>query len=121
MANLTFIPNVQSKTSAGAGLNLEDIPEEVRKDVEEVYAALKTSPGRMRVSFETLADLNLYVTQVTAYCNLRPAGKIRFRKSPTRNLPATTMDFRITDVPADEAVTEGIRESVEAVKTAARK
>lgn len=121
MATLTFIPNAQSKGTASAGMSLDDIPQEIRTDVEEVYTALKTNPGRMRVNFDTIAELNQYIAQVTAYCNLRPEGKLRFRKSPTRNLPATTMDFRITDVPPDEAVTDGIRQDVEAVKAVAAK
>ena len=122
MANLTFIPNASSKGSAGLSLTMDDIPEDVRNDVEEVYKALKTNPGRMRVSFATLAELNTYIAQVTAYCQLRPEGEIRFRKSPSRGLPATTMDFRITDkqTPAEET-TEEIREAVTAVKATAAK
>ena len=118
MANLTFIPNT-SKSGTPA-LSLEEIPQEVRNDVEEVYTALKTNPGRMRVQFDSLAELNTYIAQVTAYCALRPAGAIRFRKSPSRGLAKTTMDFRITDVQTDaEKTTEEIRENVEEVKTVA--
>ena len=118
MANLTFIPNAVSK--ADTGLTLEDIPQDVRDDCEEVYAALKTNPGRMRVAFDTLAELNTYIAQATAYCRLRPAGPIRFRKSPTRKLPATTMDFRITDLQTEnEEVTEGIRNATEAANATA--
>lgn len=121
MANLQFIPQENSK-SVPAQLSLEEVPEEVRKEVEEVYATLKTNPGRMRVSFGTLAEMNTYESQVKAYCKLRPAGEIRFRRSPTKGLPKTTMDFRITDLlTANEEKTEEIREATEAVKTAAKK
>jgi len=113
MALLKFIPNTPAKGSAG--LALEDIPDEVRKDAEEVYETLKTNPGRMRVEFATLAELNTYITQLTAYCKLRPAGPIRFRKSPTRDLPPTAMDFRITDLATpNEQVTEEIRQATAA-------
>ena len=119
MAKLTFIPNAKAQGGTN-GLVLEDIPEEVRNDVEEVYAALKTNPGRMRVAFDTVAELNTYITQINAYCALRPAGEIRFRKSPSRGLSASAMDFRITDVAtANEQTTAGIREATEKVAEAA--
>ena len=121
MANLVFIPNVSK--SGSSQIDLADIPDEVKKEAEEVYSVLKTQPGRMAAKFSTLAELNTYIAQITAYCNQRPAelgGPIRFRKSPSRNLGPTEMQFRITDVPANEAVTEEIREAVTDVKTAAK-
>lgn len=121
MAVLQFIPNNVSKSSNGVQLSIEDIPEDVRKDVEEVYTTLKTNPGRMRAEFATLAELNTYIAQVTAYCALRPAGEIRFRKSPTRGLKPTQMDFRITDkLTPNEQTTEEIQQATEAVKVAAK-
>ena len=119
MANLQFIP--ATSVSTVSTLNLDEIPQEIRDDAEQVYQALKTNPGRMRVNFDTIAELKAYETQIKAYCALRPGGKIRFRKSPTRELPKTSMDFRITDVTEGEEATEGIREAVEAVKAAPAK
>jgi hypothetical protein len=119
MANLTFIPNAVSKSSTGT-IALDDISDEVKKDVEEVYEALKTNPGRMRVNFDTVQQLNQYVAQVKEYCRQRPQGAIHFRKSPSRGLPATTMDFRIVDVPVNEEITQDIRTGVDAVKAAAK-
>lgn len=120
MATLVFIPNT-TKSAAVSQLTLEDIPQEVRENVEEVYETLKTNPGRIRVEFPSLGELNAYVAQVTAYCALRPGGAIRFRKSPTRKLPATTMDFRITDLQTEnEETTAGINDAVENVKSAAK-
>jgi hypothetical protein len=122
MANLTFIPNAVSKSSGGVKLELEDIPQDVRTEVEESYETLKTNPGRLRATFDTLAEMNTYIAQVTAYCALRPAGELRFRKSPTRGLPATTMDFRITEKQTpNEKTVEEIGTAVEAVKAAAKK
>lgn len=121
MANLKFIPNATKTSSNGVQLKLEDIPEDVRKEVEEVYELLKTNTGRMHAEFSTVAELNTYVAQVTAYCALRPAGAIRFRKSPVRGQKATEMHFRVTDLQTEnEKTTEEIRESVDAVKEAAK-
>ena len=118
MANLVFIPTQSGATSTT--LSLEDIPQEVRDNAEEVYLALKSNVGRMRVQFETIAELKAYEVQMKVYCKLRPGGEIRFRKSPTKDLPKTAMDFRITDVTAGEAATEEIRDAADEVKTAAK-
>lgn len=117
MATLTFIPNAVNKNGTGGmSLGLDDISDEVKKDVEEVYKALKTNPGRVRVQFDSIAELNSYIAQMKAYCEQRPGGAIRFRKSPARDLPATAMDFRITDIPKEELQTQEIRNSVQDVK-----
>lgn len=121
MANLTFIPQATSKSSGPRILSLDEIPDEVKKDAEEVYEALKTNTGRMSASFGSVVELNTYVAQMKAYCDQRPNGAIKFRRSPTRNLPATTMEFRITDIPEGEQATDGIRDAVESVKDAAKK
>lgn len=122
MANLVFVPNATSAAKQSSMIDLADIPDDVRKDAEEVYAALKTSPGRMRVEFNSIAELNTYIAQISAYCKQRPEGEIRFRKSPARKLKATEMEFRITDLlTKDEKETEEIRTATDNVKTAAKK
>ncbi len=135
MATLQFIPNAVSKSSAAAQLTMADVPQEVRDDVEAAYKALKTNPGRFRVEFPTLAELNTYISQIQAYCSLRVVDKdgnptdsadgvsapIRFRKSPSRGLKPTQMDFRITEVQTEnEKTTEEIRDAADAVKDAAK-
>jgi len=118
MANLKFIPQANPKSVSNVSLTLDDVPDDVRQEVEEVYTTLKTQPGRMRADFESLAELNKYIAQVKAYCELRPAGAIRFRKSPSRGLPNTSMEFRITDPLTDnEQTTEEIRQATEKAKT----
>jgi hypothetical protein len=121
MATLQFIPNAVSKGTTGLQLSLDDIPQEVKENAEEVYKTLKTNPGRIRVKFGSLVEMNQYVSQITTYCALRPEGAIRFRKSPSRGLEPTEMDFRITDIPVTEAQTEEIRDAVVAVKNTAKK
>lgn len=118
--NVSFMPSTTS--AKDDRLDLEDIPQEIRNECEEIYAALKSNPnGRMRAEFSTVAELKVYIAQVTAYCVQRPDGPIRFRKSPTRNLPANVMDFRITDIPVErEAETAEIRRLAEEAKAKAK-
>lgn len=118
MAILQFIAATKSASNEIA---LEDIPEEIRTDVEQTYTLLKTNPGRVQASFPSAGEAEKYVNLVKAYCKVRPGGEVRFRKSPTRNLPNGTIEFRITDVSEGEAATEPIREAVENVKAAAKK
>lgn len=100
----TFIP---TNSNGGTGLlDLSDVPEDVQKEIEEIYQGLKTNPnGRMRIGFDTVAELEQYVLQAQSYCAQREAGAIRFRKSPTRGLPENVMDFRVTDVKETPAPT----------------
>lgn len=124
--NVKFVPTA-SASNTTAVLTLEDIPQDVRDEVEEIYNALKTNPnGRMRAEFDTKEELAAYTTQVTSYCQVRPGGVIRFRKSPTKGLPETAMDFRITDVtekpetPAETAETPAEKPATPAKKNASK-
>ena len=123
MANLVFIANAVS--TSPARLTLDEIPDEVKKDAEEAYSVLKKANGRLRATFPTVADLNTYVKQMKAYCELRQvdgkAAPISFRRSPTKGLKDTEMDFRVTDVKTEnEQKTEEIREATEKAKAAAK-
>jgi len=111
--DFTFIP---TQSAAGSSnVTVDEIPEDVRKDVEAVYAALKTNPnGRMRVSFKSKAEALQWIAVASAYCKIRTEGAIRFRRSPTRDLPENVIDFRITDIP--KTGTDEIREAAEALK-----
>jgi len=112
--NFTYVPNQQ--TSAASTLAVDEIPEDVRNDCEAVYAALKQNPnGRMRVEFADKAEALRWIAVASAYCKIRPAGAVRFRRSPTRDLPENVIDFRITDIPKNG--TEEIREAAAALNT----
>lgn len=101
--NLTFIANATG-SSGPALISLNEIPQEVKDEVEEIYKALKENvDGRMRVEFDNKAECERYMKQVISYCTQRPNGKLRFRKSPTRGLQPNVMDFRITDPVAEDA------------------
>lgn len=115
----SFVPTATAANGTPT-LTLEDIPQDVRDDIEEVYAYLKTNPaGRMRTpKFASKQEALAWQAMAVAYCKVRPAGEIRFRKSPTKGLPDTVFDFRVTDLLPDNG-TDGINEAVEAVKAAA--
>ena len=114
---IIYIATKVSSGESGTHLALEDIPQDIRTEVEEAYAGMKANPyGRFRASFDTAEEMATYIAQVTAYCAQRPAGAIRFRKSPTRNLPDNTMDFRITDLKTEaEQKTEQVRTAIAGV------
>jgi len=116
--NFTFVPTQQAASSSN--LAVSDIPEDVRKDCEQVYAALKQNPnGRMRVEFASKTEALQWVAVASAYCKIRPDGAIRFRRSPTRDLPDNVVDFRITDIP--KTGTDEIREAAAALTNAPAK
>ncbi len=113
---LQFIANT---TGPQDSIPLDSIPQEVKDEVEQVYENLKAHPsGRIRATFDNRAELLQYVAQATSYCNQRPSGAIRFRRSPTKNLTDNIMDFRISDLPPDND-TEGIREAAKIANTPA--
>lgn len=111
---ISYVPTVPDRGSV-ATLPLNAIPQDVIDEVEEVYKALKDNPnGRMRAEFDTKGELSTYMTQVSSYCSQRTVNgtpaPLRFRKSPTKNLPETTMDYRIGDPlpPKEETVAPAV-------------
>lgn len=115
---------VISETSSfgPAEMDLADVPQDVRDDVEDAYKICKANPtGRIRGVFETKTELNQFYAQATAYCAQRPAGAIRIRKSPTKGLTDNVMDFKVTDLktPTEEA-TEQVREATAAANAPAK-
>jgi len=83
---------------------MQAIPEDVKADVEEAYATLRQNDGRIRVQFDTKDEALLFCRQAASYASQREAGVLKFRKSPTKGLPDTVVDFRVTaDLPANGA------------------
>lgn len=118
---VAFVATISPGTPAL--IPLDRIPQEIKDEVEEIYAALKTNPnGRMRAEFDTKVELLTYHAQIVAYAALRPVelgGPIRVRRTPTKGLPDTIMDYRITDLLNEkEKETEAIRAAVAAVEVA---
>lgn len=87
---------------------LADIPDDVRKFVEDVYAKQRKTPGRERVSYDTENERNADFKLMVDYAAQRPQGILTVRRSPTKGLKETQMDIRVTaDVEANGARNAG--------------
>jgi hypothetical protein len=87
---------------------LEDIPKDVKDFVEEVYAKQRKRPSRERVPYDTEAELKAEWKLMVDYCAQRPQGILKVRRSPSKDLPPSTMDIRIVaDVEANGARNAG--------------
>lgn len=102
--------------------SLDSVPQDVRDEVEQIYAGMKANPrGRMRAEFDSKEEREQYMGQVKTYCELRPAGAIRLRRSPTKGLPETVAEFRITDFETEaEKEAREIREAAAKAAKAAK-
>lgn len=75
-----------------------DVPDEVKKEVEQIFAQLKKSPGtEAHLGWDTEDERLTWTRQARAYCSTREAGALRFRQLPSRNLPATEGRYQVTD------------------------
>jgi hypothetical protein len=77
---------------------LDDIPNDVKQYVEEVYAKQRKTPGRERAEYDTEEELKREFKFMADYVAQRPkslGGPLKIRKSPTRDMPDNVMDFRI--------------------------
>lgn len=126
--SIVFVPS-SNPTKGSRPIALDDVPQDVRDEVEEAYAAMKSNPnGRFRATFDSKAELLQYLAHANAYCANRPetlivtdengtetvvlAGPIRFRRSPSKGLPENVMDYRVTDLQTEEEKrTEEIRKA----------
>jgi hypothetical protein len=88
---LTFVPT----TTAAGLITLDMIPEDVKSDVEESYAAMAANHGRIRAEFDTKEEADIFSRQAASYCTQRPQGALKFRRSPTKGLPDHVVDFTI--------------------------
>lgn len=89
--------------SGNVVIPLDEIPQDVKDLCEEIYAKVSKSDGRYRLEYDTKEELATEYRQMASYCaQHKPVWTIR--KSPTRQLPETTMDVRISvDIPANGA------------------
>ena len=88
----TSIPD----TSGPVLTPLDSIPQELKDYVESVYEAQRKTPGRERAVYDNEKELKEEFKLMADYVAQRPAGVLRIRKSPTRDMPVNVMDFRIT-------------------------
>jgi len=94
----SFVPNVTGTQL----IPLDEIPDDIKQWAEEVYEKIRKTDGRERAAYDNDDEMNLEAKYLASYCAQRPHGALKFRRSPTKDLPAHTMDFRITaDVEAN--------------------
>lgn len=78
-------------------VSASEVPEDVQNDLEESYEYLRTNPGtEITASFEDKKELLLFVRQARTWAETRPAGPLRFRRMPRKNLAENVMVFNIT-------------------------
>lgn len=119
----SYVPN---KAPTKFDIDLDQIPEDVKAEMEDAYRNLKENPGgRFRAEFDKPEEIAVFVGQATAYCEQRTvngvAAPIRFRKSPTKkgSLTPTQLDYRVTDLLTDnEKTTEEVRDATAAANAA---
>jgi len=115
---LTFVPAATPSTFT---MDLDSIPQDIRDEVEQAYKAIKENRGAIRAEFDSKEELAQFENMVKAYCNLRPAGAIRYRRSPVKGMPETEMQFRITDLETpEEKATREIRQATAKAAKAAK-
>jgi hypothetical protein len=94
-------------TSGKELIPLESIPDDVKTFVEEVWAKQRKTRSRERVTYDNDAERDTEFKQITSYVAQRPAklgGVLAVRRSPSKDLPAHTMDIRFSaDLPANGA------------------
>lgn len=83
---------------------LEDIPDDIKAYVEDVYERQRKNPGRERAEYDTVDELKREFKLMADYAAQRQvngkAAALKIRRSPTRDLADTVMDFRVTaDLP----------------------
>jgi hypothetical protein len=97
---LAFVPNV----SGSALLPLADIPEDVMQEIDDAYENLRGHDGRIRATFDSKEEADIYCKQAASYAAQRPAGALKFRRSPTKGLAENVVDFTVkADLPANAA------------------
>jgi hypothetical protein len=82
---------------AAGSATVIDVPQSVKNDVEETFKSLTTNPGtEAHLSFKDEDERLVWTKQARHYCSTRPAGALRFRQLPSKNLPANEMRLQIT-------------------------
>lgn len=83
---------------AATATSTVDVPESVKRDVENLFKQLKANPGsEAHIAFDTEDERLTWTRQARAYCQTRDTGALRFRQLPSKNLPANEGRFNITD------------------------
>jgi predicted NUDIX family NTP pyrophosphohydrolase len=89
MATFTFVPS----TKAGQVVPLDEIPEEVKTNVDEAWGALKGTDGRIRATFANKDEADVWFRQAASYATQHPSGALKMRRSPTKDKTDNVIDF----------------------------
>lgn len=112
---MSYKMTVRVAASAGTA-SAEDIPQEIKDDLESMYAELRKGGLEGFVDFSadesgdvpdpaTLTDdqvaefgklANVWANQASVYFKTREAGALRFRQLPSKGLPKYQRRFQIT-------------------------
>jgi len=88
----------------GQGATL-DIPQDVKDDIDAIYAHLRENPGTEGFAeFDSADEVNKWLAHVRAYVRTREAGALKFRQLPSKHLPDNQLRFSLTaDLPENGA------------------
>lgn len=90
---------------------LDAIPEDVKQYVEEVWAKQRKSPSRERATYDNDTERDTEFKQIVSYVAQRPknlGGVLAVRRSPSKDLPAHSMDLRFSaDLPKNAKANAG--------------
>jgi hypothetical protein len=96
MPKITLVHTTPGRSSS------PDVPDEVKQDIEDTYAAMLANPGlEANVEFDTENEAKLWVRQVRSYCASREAGALKFRLLPSKHLDATMRRFSLKLITSD--------------------
>lgn len=80
-----------------------EVPQQVKDDIEAIYAHLRENPGTEGfATFDTAEEVPTWLRQARAYTTTREAGALKFRQLPSKHLPTNQIRFSLTaDLPAN--------------------
>lgn len=91
-------------TTGDEQVALEDIPDDLKEFVEDVYNRQRKTPGRERVTYDSDKERDAEYKLIRDYIAQRPQGVLKVVRAPSKDLPAHTMDLRFSaDLPANAA------------------
>ena len=91
---------ISPKPGQGATL---DVPQDVKDEIDGLFEFLTANPGHEgSVTFDDVAERNLWLRQARSYAKSREAGALKFRQLPSKHLPETQVRFSLArDIPED--------------------
>jgi hypothetical protein len=96
------------------GPTIVEVPDEVAKDLEELFAHLTANPGQLALAeFDTPEEKVAFVKQARSWASTHEPV-LEYRQSPSTGLAATALKFNIRTPLTDEQKAELKRRNEEA-------